>query len=982
MRLGAGDPVRLGYLNVQGLGDDKFRSLCELIPSQFDILFVAETWYINQLQRVSCPLVLACTENDNIRANRRQTGGLLCLVALDIRSHVSVYSVSPNHLTINVSGHHVSAVYLQPSLPDTDCLTILNRLPLPGTIVGDINVRFGVAFNDHQTGPSGRLAIVEGLCQKWHLAHLIPTRGKTRVDHVFTSLTDCEFSMVESPVPSDHDLVFFQFAVNCSPGPSSRNSMRRFYLKKLDCEDDVRLLRTAYGNLSEFIGSVCDWARSVHFGLVGDDAQDLVDSLDEVICEGISACCEQILGSYSVGEAQLRRDCTIESLARVQSHAAAVRIFKRSCRVNRTILEPRDQTVSVMEEVQSHFRNVYSQPDESLKLPTRSRVATCADQQHLFQYFSAEAIMVFVRQYSNTKSCGADSIHNRILQVLLCTALPSHLECLFRVCLELGRTPRRWNTSLVFPLPKRANAKHIDECRPISLTSMLRRAFEGCLHRAMRKEPSLKSFMQFHATQGGFTRGNSTLLHACMAHDRHARDRPLYAFIDLRQAYDRVPIGLLLTKLRSRGAPVGVIALIESLFTDCHVTVVVNGLLSEPIALERGLLQGSLLAPVLFNCFIDDLAEQLNVGASPTDPFSLMFADDIALMQSCPVQLQRLLDIVSEWVARNGMEVGITKCAVVGSQRPFLLSDQVVPAVTSYKYLGFPFGRRGILFEDYLEALVTKARNFFWACRSKGQTWPEWVKLCIFKVFIRPILEYGGPLISKWIHANQKEQLLEPMEDLYQGILKWILPSADRRLAAALLAIPAPQERYQGLGAMFVEHLHNMNAHHPARHLLQHWDRSPVWSPTVLLPRLARDTLYRDLHAKSRVSKRTARTELRLWYLDGLKGKSKLSALIKDSCRVRRKGADRCIYIDDSEVRRQALLWRSNSLGFHWTCLCGSPFTRSHINRCLRQELGLPQVAHSVKHYCALDDMLNEGAYPEFQVAVRRLNELLNGREE
>ena len=143
-----------------------------------------------------------------------------------------------------------------------------------------------------------------------------------------------------------------------------------------------------------------------------------------------------------------------------------------------------------------------------------------------------------------------------------------------------------------------------------------------------------------------------------------------------------------------------------------------------------------------------------------------------------------------------------------------------------------------------------------------------------------------------------------------------------------------------------------------------------------------RDTLYRDLQAKSRVSKRTVRTELRHWYLERLQGRSKLSALINDSCRVRRKGADRCIYIGDSDVRRQALLWRSNSMGLHWKCLCGSPFTRSHINRCLRQELGLPEVAHSVKHYCALDEMLNECAYPEFQVAVRNLIDIIRRRED
>ena len=116
-------------------------------------------------------------------------------------------------------------------------------------------------------------------------------------------------------------------------------------------------------------------------------------------------------------------------------------------------------------------------------------------------------------------------------------------------------------------------------------------------------------------------------------------------FIDLKMAYDAVPIPLLLQKLESRKVTMGVLSLIASLFLDCSSRVVVNGALSQPFQRQRGLFQGSVLSPFLFNIFINDLALQLDQSARwDPAPHSLLFADDIKIHHNTSHQFQKMLN--------------------------------------------------------------------------------------------------------------------------------------------------------------------------------------------------------------------------------------------------------------------------------------------------------------------------------------------------
>jgi hypothetical protein len=120
-----------------------------------------------------------------------------------------------------------------------------------------------------------------------------------------------------------------------------------------------------------------------------------------------------------------------------------------------------------------------------------------------------------------------------------------------------------------------------------------------------------------------------------------------------KKANDRVPLELLVQKMKERDTPAGVMSLVISLFSRTAMRVAVNGELTERIETYRGLFQGSLLSPFLFLVFIDDLAETLSNESTEKWPNNLLFPDDLELIAPDFGTAQHLCDLVSIWSLEN-----------------------------------------------------------------------------------------------------------------------------------------------------------------------------------------------------------------------------------------------------------------------------------------------------------------------------------------
>ncbi len=125
------------------------------------------------------------------------------------------------------------------------------------------------------------------------------------------------------------------------------------------------------------------------------------------------------------------------------------------------------------------------------------------------------------------------------------------------------------------------------------------------------------------------------------------------AYIDFSKAYDRISQPLLWRKQKQSGVSQKFLQAIQSLYKDVKFSVKINGHYSEWFNVSVGLKQGCLISPMLFNLYIDEFISEikdLNCGLYTEDEIIsiLLYADDIALIATNEVDLQKMLDKLNE----------------------------------------------------------------------------------------------------------------------------------------------------------------------------------------------------------------------------------------------------------------------------------------------------------------------------------------------
>ena len=282
--------------------------------------------------------------------------------------------------------------------------------------------------------------------------------------------------------------------------------------------------------------------------------------------------------------------------------------------------------------------------------------------------------------------------------------------------------------------------------------------------------------------QAAYRRGRSTTDHILTLHEifleyrynkigargGKTKKRLFFTFLDLKKAFDTVPRNLLFSKLMKAGISGKLFRVIRNLFSRNIANVLVDGFLSPDFIINRGVLQGSKLGPILFNVFINDLLIELNASKLGATIGKLLiaalgFADDIVLITDCPIKAQKLLDICEKWTCANEMAFN-TKCKVLvlnGPHRDITLTlhGDNLQAVRSYKYLGVTFATGYVtnLFREHFRLTLEKARSRVATIRrfgfyKVGLSLPSSIRL--YKSLVRPILEYGAQSLAYGRYSN------------------------------------------------------------------------------------------------------------------------------------------------------------------------------------------------------------------------------------
>lgn len=1014
--------MKIGYINIRGLTNEKWNALLSSLETpmhsgvpSFDILFISETWFVDHRNHACHPLFLASSPNSRHREGGRQHGGLLALVTPSLRQSISSLCVNVHSISVSLSSNAgqltVSAVYLPPSLSPSNVSSILASLPSPDIIIGDVNARYGRSFGDSASGPPQRKAVLDAHMARKHFIHLRPSVGFAHVDHAYissslASSSTTVLSFADSTLSTDHPMVTLSMAASSSDAMHAQvdEPARRYNLKYLSNAVTARYFGNAYDSLyGQHMTHLFSHIEETPPDVDGDDCQVIIDTMDSLLLDAVHCVSEHVLGSYKVNAMKKTDDLMTEALSDPSlqiSPSTAARLFKRSQRSQcaQSKIISRNNSTTAVDDAVAFYEEAFASPAGTTQMPRSRSYAFQADPL-LSNLYTEHSVKQAISSYPNSKSPGGDGVDALLLKTLTSTStfFLKHATSLFRCCTKFGLTPRRWNEAIIYPIPKSSPpppTNTIDTLRPISLTVLFRRIFERILLQAVTFAPEWASLRSFNPGQAGFRRGFSTLTQALLSHEGSVfNNAQIKVFIDLKQAYDRVPTSILLEKLSLRSPSNALLCLIDSLFSNCSSRLVINGILSRSFDRGRGLLQGSILSPWLFNIFIDDLADTLNPPNfldTRVPVKALLFADDIQIQAKSADEAQQLLDRTSSWILQNHMEANLNKCGVITNfelLHPLTLTGSPLSVVQSYKYLGFPHEADGINWTLHLQRGMSRTNGTLNYLKSSGHVagWPEWARLAVYKSIIRSLLEYGAPLVFQALLTPRSRPrkrrrssnlsvsaLLTELEACQKGALGWIFQCrpAPPIVLQSLTALSTLQSHFDDLAFRFTLHIRSIHIDHPLHFYLTKFADS-------LSARCTRHPLraaFEQLPASPAGLKSKIRAFLLSRRLDVLSSsKSKLSSYILRSARIPSNGLAKLLFLKDSKIRSLAIKWHRNTLAIYTKCCqCDLPFRRSHIDTCFAEFI--PPLAYEREYspecalpgYTRLDYLLNRGDYEGF----------------
>ena len=396
-----------------------------------------------------------------------------------------------------------------------------------------------------------------------------------------------------------------------------------------------------------------------------------------------------------------------------------------------------------------------------------------------------------------SKSAGPDDIQPRILRELANT-LPVPLAKIFNFSLRTSTLPTDWKMGNITAIFKKGQRKLPSNYRPISLTSIVCKVLESLVRDAIIKH--FKDNLLFSSNQFGFISGRSTtlqLLHVLETWseilDRGGNIDCIY--MDFMKAFDTVPHDQLL-------------GWISSFLSDRQQRVCINGCHSNWGSVTSGIPQGSVLVPILFVIYMNDLPEMVNNSTV------YLFADDTKIFKEILCfadidDLQEDLTALQEWSDKWLLRFHPDKCVVLSlgktkedAHRYFLTKDNKdfqLKNVNQETDLGITVDS-SLSFDQHVQAKVNKANSITGLIRRTFNYLDEENILMLYKALVRPHLEYGNAV---W-HPHKVEHITA-IENVQRRITKLIPTLKDLPYSDRLKRLRLPTLAYRRLRGDMIE---------------------------------------------------------------------------------------------------------------------------------------------------------------------------------
>jgi hypothetical protein len=312
---------------------------------------------------------------------------------------------------------------------------------------------------------------------------------------------------------------------------------------------------------------------------------------------------------------------------------------------------------------------------------------------------------------------------------------------------------------------------------------------------------------------------------------------------------------------------------------------------------------------------------------------NLFFADDLVMFTLSIDLMQELLFICEKWAKENGLVFSISKCATICKEiSPLFLSDQIIPQVDQFKYLGIYFDVNGINWSADIEGRIKKASQMVNFLNSRGMHVYGWrfsSSLLAIKCFVRSIFDYGLALAPP-------DTLITKMQVVIGEALRRMSSSrynACREALSKMFYMELMSSRARELEAKFRFRLLNSRSDTPAGIIYReysesHIDMSCLYHPDISLIHIITDSSKRSI-IKQKLN------EVREDDLHQIAIRKNPTGMAS-SIRVRWKKKP---WFKTPGLSKEAVIliseWWSGKLTFHQKCTkCDGVVDRTHATEC------------------------------------------------
>ena len=422
-----------------------------------------------------------------------------------------------------------------------------------------------------------------------------------------------------------------------------------------------------------------------------------------------------------------------------------------------------------------------------------------------------DTVLKAIKKLKTGKSPGPDGLHPKVLKEVGKEISPA-LCIIFNTSMAEGSLPEDWLMANVSPIYKKGKKHIAGNYRPVSLTCIVCKLMEGLVREEVMT--FLKANKLLSPKQFGFLSGRSTTLQLLTMLDKWTSilDRGGaidVIYFDFMKAFDKVSHGRLLLKLRAYGIDGSLHAWIRAFLSDRRQRVTVNEANSSWEAVTSGVPQGSVLGPLLFVIFIDDMPEVVD-----QDSLLIMYADDAKLSREIKTiddkeTEQEDINKLTDWATINGMEHHPGKCHVlkVGEREltlhdlfePYRLKGNILETVHEEKDLGVMVDQ-DLNFESHLAAKVKKANQVIGIIRRSFLHLDAEMFLQLYKSLVRPHLEYANQV---WAPRHAKHIIT--LENVQRRATKLVPGLADLDYEERLKRLRLPTLAYRRLRGDLIE---------------------------------------------------------------------------------------------------------------------------------------------------------------------------------